>query len=273
MENKITLRSVYGKTKKYFFNPVKGKNGLYPNCVKQTTVDANGNSEMILSEAEKNSKDRAYFIPIDLIIEVVDGKTFNLDDPYENNLWECIKNSALIAPERDAKDAHGNFLIDGNIRRYGSAELYIERVGVEAKRRISRIQLVNRAYSFITDDTDEHRKMICKLLGKSVASMPDVDIQDYLYSKAEQNPNLIIDIYTSSDQALKLLLIEAKQKNIITSQSGVLMYSDTPLGVTDEAAILYFKDPANKAIYDSVKYETYPEYKTTTAPKAAKEKK
>jgi hypothetical protein len=268
MENKITLRSVYGKAKKYYFNPVRGKNGLYPSFVKQTTIDANGNSEMILSEAEKNSKDRAYFIPVDMVIEVTDGKTFNLDDPYEANLWECIKNSSLIAPERDAKDAHGNFLIDGNIRRYGSAELYIERAGVEAKRRISRIQLVNKAYSFITDDSDEHRKTICKLLGKSVASMPDVDIQDYLYQKAEQNPNLIIDIYTSSDQALKLLLIEAKQKNIIVQENGVLMYSDTPLGVTDEAAIIFFKDPANKAIYDSIKYEVFPEYKTSA--KAAK---
>jgi hypothetical protein len=271
MQNKITLRSVYGKAKKYYFNPVRGKNGLYPSFVKQTVVDANGNSEMILSEAEKNSPERAYFIPVDMIIEVTDGKTFNLDDPYENNLWECIKNSKLIAPERDARDEHGNFLIDGNIRRYGTAELYIERAGVEAKRRISRIQLVNKAYSFITDDTDEHRKTICKLLGKSVASMPDVDIQDYLYSKAEQNPNLIIEIYTSSDQALKLLLIEAKQKNIITNQSGVLMYADTALGVTDDAAILFFKDPTNKAIYDSIKYETYPEYKV--ANKASKKDK
>lgn len=261
MENRITLRSVYGKAKKYYFNPVRGKNGLYPSFVKQTIVDANGNSEMILSESEKNSKDRAYFIPVDMVIEVMDGKTFNLDDPYENNLWECIKNSSLIAPERDAKDAHGNFLIDGNIRRYGSAELYIERAGVEAKRRISRIQLVNRACNYITDDTDEHRKTICKLLGKSVSNMPDVDIQDYLYQKAEQNPNLIIDIYTSSDQALKLLLIDAKQKSIITIENGVLMYSDTPLGVTDEAAILFFKDPKNKAIYDSIKYEVFPEYK------------
>lgn len=33
------------------------------------------------------------------------------------------------------------------------------------------------------------------------------------------------------------------------------MYSDTALGVTDEAAILFLKDPKNKAIYDSIVYE------------------
>lgn len=167
----------------------------------------------------------------------------------------------MIAPERGAKDEHGNLLIDGDIRRYGLAELYVERPGVESKKRVSRIKLVTQAYNFIEQDSSEHRLVICKLLGKSMRNAPDTDVQDYLYQKAEKNPNLIIDIYTSADQALKLLLIEAKQKNIIRTQSGVLMYSDTALGVTDEAAILFLKDPKNKAIYDSIVYEVWGEMK------------
>lgn len=118
----------------------------------------------------------------------------------------------MIAPERGAKDEHGNLLIDGDIRRYGLAELYVERPGVESKKRVSRIKLVTQAYNFIEQDSSEHRLVICKLLGKSMRNAPDTDVQDYLYQKAEKNPNLIIDIYTSADQALKLLLIEAKQK-------------------------------------------------------------
>lgn len=39
------------------------------------------------------------------------------------------------------------------------------------------------------------------------------------------------------------------------------MYSDTALGVTDEAAILFLKDPKNKAIYDSIVYEVWGEMK------------
>lgn len=104
---------------------------------------------------------------------------------------------------------------------------------------------------------------------------PDTDIQDYLYQKAEKDPNLIIDIYTSADQALKLLLIDGKQKNIIRTQSGVLMYSDTALGVTDEAAILFLKDPKNKAIYDSIVYEVFEDMKTDdleTKPRESKKK-
>lgn len=260
--NIITLRSVYGKVKTYYFNPLRGKNGMYPPFVKRVRVSADGrDTEMILSEAELNSPDRDYFIPEDLEIVVTDGTTFNLNDKYQANLWECIKDSHLIAPERGAKDEHGNLLIDGDIRRYGLAELYVERPGVESKKRVSRIKLVTQAYNFIEQDSSEHRLVICKLLGKSMRNAPDTDVQDYLYQKAEKNPNLIIDIYTSADQALKLLLIEAKQKNIIRTQSGVLMYSDTALGVTDEAAILFLKDPKNKAIYDSIVYEVWGEMK------------
>ena len=239
--NIITLRSVYGKVKTYYFNPMRGKNGTYPPFVKRVRVSADGrDTEMILSEQELNSDQRDFFIP-----------------------------------ERGAKDEHGNLLIDGDIRRYGLAELYVERPGVESKKRVSRIKLVTKAYTFIEQDTSEHRKVICKLLGKSMRNAPDTDIQDYLYQKAEKDPNLIIDIYTSADQALKLLLIDGKQKNIIRTQSGVLMYSDTALGVTDEAAILFLKDPKNKAIYDSIVYEVFGDMKTDdleTKPRESKKK-
>ena len=274
--NIITLRSVYGKVKTYYFNPMRGKNGTYPPFVKRVRVSADcRDTEMILSEQELNSDQRDFFIPEDLEIIVTDGTTFDLSNQYQKNIWECIKDSHLIAPERGAKDEHGNLLIDGDIRRYGLAELYVERPGVESKKRVSRIKLVTKAYTFIEQDTSEHRKVICKLLGKSMRNAPDTDIQDYLYQKAEKDPNLIIDIYTSADQALKLLLIDGKQKNIIRTQSGVLMYSDTALGVTDEAAILFLKDPKNKAIYDSIVYEVFGDMKTDdleTKPRESKKK-
>ena len=267
--NIITLRSVYGKVKTYYFNPMRGKNGTYPPFVKRVRVSADGrDTEMILSEQELNSDQRDFFIPEDLEIIVTDGTTFDLSNEYQKNIWECIKDSHLIAPERGAKDEHGNLLIDGDIRRYGLAELYVERPGVESKKRVSRIKLVTKAYTFIEQDTSE-------LLGRSMRNAPDTDIQDYLYQKAEKDPNLIIDIYTSADQALKLLLIDGKQKNIIRTQSGVLMYSDTALGVTDEAAILFLKDPKNKAIYDSIVYEVFGDMKTDdleTKPRESKKK-
>lgn len=261
MANTITLRSAFGKVKSVWFNPVKDKNGMYPPFVKEVRMNSNGESEMILSEKDLNDPERAGFIPADMEILVEDGTTFNLDNILERHKWEAIKNSELIVEERGARDEKGNLVIDGDKNRYGRAEFWVEKPGEESARRIKRIQLITKANNFIEQDSAEGRTTKVKLLGKRMYNAPDSDIQDFLYQKAEANPNLIIDLYTGQDQQLRLLFIEATDKNIIKKVSGIFMYGDVRLGVNDEAVIFFFKDPANKQILDEIKIQTFPEYK------------
>ena len=261
MANTITLRSAFGKVKSVWFNPVKDKNGMYPPFVKEVRMNSNGESEMILSEKDLNDPERAGFIPADMEILVEDGTTFNLDNILERHKWEAIKNSELIVEERGARDEKGNLVIDGDKNRYGRAEFWVEKPGEESARRIKRIQLITKANNFIEQDSAEGRATKVKLLGKRMYNAPDSDIQDFLYQKAEANPNLIIDLYTGQDQQLRLLFIEATDKNIIKKLSGIFMYGDVRLGVNDEAVIFFFKDPANKQILDEIKIQTFPEYK------------
>ena len=277
MANTITLRSAFGKVKSVWFNPVKDKNGMYPPFVKEVRMNSNGESEMILSEKDLNDPDRAGFIPADMEILVEDGTTFNLDNILERHKWEAIKNSELIVEERGARDEKGNLVIDGDKNRYGRAEFWVEKPGEESARRIKRIQLITKANNFIEQDSAEGRATKVKLLGKRMYNAPDSDIQDFLYQKAEANPNLIIDLYTGQDQQLRLLFIEATDKNIIKKVSGIFMYGDVRLGVNDEAVIFFFKDPANKQILDEIKIQTFPEYKplinnseTTNNPSSSK---
>lgn len=277
MANTITLRSAFGKVKSVWFNPVKDKNGMYPPFVKEVRMNPNGESEMILSEKDLNDPDRAGFIPADMEILVEDGTTFNLDNILERHKWEAIKNSELIVEERGARDEKGNLVIDGDKNRYGRAEFWVEKPGEESARRIKRKQLITKANVFIEQDSAEGRATKVKLLGKRMYNAPDSDIQDFLYQKAEANPNLIIDLYTGQDQQLRLLFIEATDKNIIKKVSGIFMYGDVRLGVNDEAVIFFFKDPANKQILDEIKIQTFPEYKplinnseTTNKPSSSK---
>ena len=257
--SKVTIRNVYGREKRYFLQPCKQKNGTNFPFVKKVRYNDNGDSEMILSPNELNDPNRDYFIPEDMLIEIYGGKTFDMDNPYERNLWECIKDNPVIAPERDAKDDRGALLIDGTRERYGRADFYIEREGELSKRRVNRIQLVTKAYTYIEQDSVSGRLTKCKLLGKNMRHAPDTDVQDYLYSRAEKNPNEIIELYTGSDQALKLLLIDAKDKRVIANQNGIWMFSETMLGATDESIILYLKNPENNAIYTELKNLTYPD--------------
>lgn len=89
---------------------------------------------------------------------------------------------------------------------------------------------------------------------------PSSDVAEYLYERAEKNPDEIIELYTASDMGLKLLLIDAKEKGVIFKKDGMYTYADTILGATDDAVMISFKNPGFVKILDQIKYETYPEY-------------
>lgn len=264
----ITLRSVYDKSGiVYWIQPCKNKQGQYPSCVKR--VDSNG--DMILSDKEKSdfSEGRAVFFPEDHMFQITSGKTYDLDKLEERAEWEAIQNCPLIAKSRDEKDANGNLVIDGPISlpskpaRNGVAELYIDRPGLETSRRVTRKQLVHKACSYIYDDPKgvEGQLNVAMVLGKDMRNQPIADVIDYLLRVAEKDPKKIIDIYTGSDMALRLLLIEAKKKKVIRNKNGIYIFGeDTVLGTTDEAVISWMKDTKNLRVLEMIKKETYPDY-------------
>lgn len=259
LSNKIVLRSVRGKVGVIKIQPCKDpKTGRYPDCVK--SVDSKG--DMILSEKELNDPDRKYFVSEDDVFDIVDGTTFDLNDTRDRFVWEAIKNCFYIAPDMYAKDAKGNSLINGDAKRYGVAELYIERPGVETAKRISHKKLKHDAESYIYNDDRgyEGRVLRARLLGHKMDNMPDADVTDYLLQVAEKDPEKIISIYRGGDTAIRLLFIEARDKHVIVFKDKVYMYADNIiLGASDEAAILFLKDPKNAKILQLIKQETYPD--------------
>lgn len=272
MENKvITIRSVY-KVKEYHFQPTKQKNGLNWPWVKPTRIGTDGRSEMILSESERNDPNHVYFIPEDLDIVVTDGTTFNLADPLQYNTWMAIKDHDLFAPSRDARNDEGVLLIDGDAKKYGTAELYVDVPGEESERSVSRKKLIIKAMNLVESDSVENRLTKCKLLGKNMRYAPASDVEDYLYQVCEKDPNKIIDLYTNGDTALRLLLIEAREKNIIRKKNGVFVYGESVLGMTDDAVINFFKIASNKTIFEEIKRETFPQFVQKTEADSSKSK-
>ena len=257
MSEIIILRSVFGKVgQSYTINPCINPNtGMYPEHVK--SVDRNG--DMILSEKDKASG--KILIKETEEIVVADGTTFDLKVPIQKARWEAIQYSSLIAPERSATNSKGEALIDGNHRRYGTAVLYIDRPGEENKVKNSKKKLVTIACGYIFNDSKENQITKCKLLGKNMTHAYASDIEDFLVSYAERNPQKIIDLYTGSDTEKRMLFIDALNKGVIREKDGVFMYGDKiTLGVTDESVIVYLKQPANQKVVDYITQDTYPEF-------------
>ena len=223
---------------------------------------------MILSEAERNDPNKDFFVKETDTFEIVDGTTFDLEDVRQRFIWEAIQYCPLIAPDYYAKDNKGNSLINGTpgwnnkAPRYGVAELYVERPGVEANMRVSRKKIKHDAESYIYGDERGYdgRVLKARLLGHRMDGMADSDVTDYLLQVAERDPEKIIALYTGGDTAVRLLFIEARDKNVILYKNKLYTYADNVvLGATDDAAILFLKDPKNANVYKLIKQDTYPE--------------
>ena len=273
-DNIIVLRNIYDKITdmKYFIQPCRDKvTGQYPRCIKRVKNLSDPNSEMIMSDKERDdySEGRVAFFPENHIFVVQNGKTYNLGNMWEAAEWEAIKNCPLIVPDRNARDKQGNLLIDGPISkpnkptRNGVAELYIDRPGLDTQRRVSKKQLIHKAESYIYDDVrgaDGQRNM-ARILGKDMSNQPIADVIDFLTRIAEKDPNKIINLYTGGDIALRLLFIEAKEKHVIYLKNKLYLYGDNiVLGATDDAALAWMKDPKNLQVLELIKRDTYPEY-------------
>lgn len=265
--NTITLRSVWGKVgQMYFIQPHRDARGRYPDCVKR--VDANGDIILTPEELKAESEGLRAFVKENEVFKITDGKTFNLDDIYDKAEWEAIKNSELIVEDRYAKDEKGNYLVDGTLdkakghTRYGSAELYVDRPGLDAQRRVTRRQLIVNASNYIINDERgyEGRVSVAKVLGRNMSNMPNADVEDYLLSIAEKTPKKIIDCYTGGDMKLRLFFVDAREAKVIVKKQGLYMYGDTAvLGATEEAVIEWMKDSKNAKILALIRKETYPD--------------
>ena len=255
MDNKIILRSVYGKVGQVFsIQPCRDQNGNWPECIRQ--VDSFGN--MIVSDNDRNSSKP--LIKVTETFQVEDGTSFDLSDPWDNARWEAIKNCPLIAQYRGQRDSKGTLIIDGDAKRYGRAVLYIERPGLEVSKKVNRRQKIHDAETYIFADPRgaDGRIKIARILGKHMRNASDADIKDFLLEIASKDPDKIINLYTGDDLELRMLFMDAKDKGIIRSVSGVYVYGEgITLGSTIDTVIAWMRDPRNKKTLELIKDDTY----------------
>lgn len=251
-DNIIIIRDVF-KITRAFLEPCKDPFiNDYPSCVRN--IDANG--DMILSEEDK--KGRQYLISINDVIEIYDGKQFDLNNPKDSAWWEAIKYSPLIARSgRWEKDANGKYIIDGDARRYGLANFYVEMPGVEASKNVSKEFKVYEAIGKIKDSSYEELVSKTRLLGNYMKDCKMSDIQHYLVVIAKENPDRIIEIYDSENASYELLVLEAVDRGVIVQNKGIFMYGTTQLGTNKNSVVDTLKNPKNDALRASISKEVY----------------
>lgn len=255
VENKLTIRSVYKVTKADIEPVIIPHTGRYADCVRRV----NSVGDMILNDDDRKSG--KVLIGENERIEIYDGKTFDLDDPFDAAWWEAIKYSKMIAKDRSERDARGKLLIDGDTKRYGTAEFFVERPGQIANSRNLKSRAVHRAKDFIYKDNPDSLYQKARLLGSTMTGLPLSEVEDYLIDIATRTPNKIEDLYTGGDTHLRLLFLDALDKKVIFNKNKVYIYGDSViLGATADSVVLWMRNPDNKRLLEEIKKETYPEY-------------
>lgn len=252
-KDKIVIRNVY-KITKAIINPARdSRTGRFPSCVRK--VNSMGDLILLPGDLEND-------VPViaeNREIELYDGKTFDLNDKYQEAEWQAIQNCPLIAISRDQKDASGNYIIDGNSKRYGSAEFYVEVPGKDVQKRVSKLKMRTQANSLIFSSNSPKLKNIAKILGRDMKYSTDAEVQEFLLEYANEDPEKVINIFTGDDLSLRILLIDAKEKQVITVAHGVYFYKtkSTILGSNDESALAWMKNPSNAALVEHIRKDTY----------------
>lgn len=264
MNNEIILRSAYGKVNQiYFIQPCPNpRTGRLPDCVRLVKGDpSKGPTEMILSEddIDRMNRGEAHFIPADAVFEIVDGTRFDLDDPVDAAKWAAIEHCNWIAKDRFQRDAEGNLIIDGNARKYGVADLYVERPGEITKFKMDKKQVVFKAMQYIYEDSETERIKKCRVLGRNLSTAIPADILDYLIEIAERDPRKILNLYEGEDWKMQLFILDAIDRGVIRKADGIYKYDDKMLGGSMEATVTFLRDIRYKKLLDSIKRETYPE--------------
>lgn len=262
---KFRLVSPYGRVGQiYVIQPcIDPATGQFPPHIRPV----NSNGDMILSEDDikKQSNKEAIFIPQNKMFEFESGKEFDLNNPMDAAVWEAIRHCPLIASSRDQKDSEGNYIIDGDEKRYGVAELYVENDAVESQKAVSKERNIFNAKKLIFEDQREAegRRIMCKIIGRDMDGYADSDVTDYLLKIAERMPDKIIKLYTGDDFSLRCLFVEAREKNIIKIKDNAYVYGPEGqyiLGMTDDQALNWMKNPNNNRILSMIKQDTNPLY-------------
>jgi hypothetical protein len=265
MSNEILLRSVYGKVNQiYYIQPCPNpRTGRLPDCVKPVKGPVD-NTEMILSEddIDQMSKGKKHFVPADKVFQIVDGTRFDLDDIVDKAHWESIEFCNWIAKDRYQRDDQGNLIIDGGAKRYGVADLYVERPGEITKAKVNKKQVIFSAERYIYEDSEQERIKKARVLGRNLQNAVPADVLDYLLELASKTPKKIIDLYEGEDWKMHLFILDAVERGVIRRSDGIYKYDDKMLGGSIEATITFLRDIRYKKLTDSIKRETYPELMT-----------
>ena len=87
-----------------------------------------------------------------------------------------------------------------------------------------------------------------RILGKYANGLSGTQVEALLYQYCEEEPQKIIDVSEDRDLNYKILLHKLLAYNFIIIKNGKYMNGNEPVGINENYAIQWLKDPKNSVI-------------------------
>jgi len=181
------------------------------------------------------TRDRDDKIIDEVSIRVQHLQVFDLSNPNDALFFEVVKDDQMIAPSKDA--------INPIKHRY-----YIEDKEKEAVVTISKSKLKKKAFDVIASLSTEQQENYAKILGKYVRGLSGTQIESALYAVADDKPQTILDVDNDKDLKYKIFLRRCVEKTFIHMDNGKYMNGKDLIGINEDYAIQWLKDPRNNPI-------------------------
>jgi|GEM_PF-1912520 len=234
-DSRIILKAVF-KSGKHTVQPAKDEaSGWYAGVAR-------------LSDEEK--KQHPYYVdPTTTKIVLRNNYEFNLDAERDEINWKWVRELPIISSSWE------------DAQMSPSAMFYVHIEGRETEKNIAKADKKYVALKYIFEDNPTNYSDRALILGQDFTTEHPNSIKDWLLSRAEANPQDIINLYQSKNTGIQLLYLKAKAAEFIKLTSeGVVKFENKVLGLGDDGALAYLMSADAKEIVELLRRRVYPEY-------------
>jgi hypothetical protein len=193
----------------------------------------------LLTEEEKRKLPFIFDYETSIVLE--DGKTFNMNDPYDRGVWKWLRKHPYLALDRAAGEGNRD------------AVFYMANAVKEAKERVDKTARIDEARPAVRKLSHNDQIRVAKALGLdgALGFTPD-QILDWLLNKASSDPETVLATIDPGNKVrvnAKVALKDFIKYGVIARMKDGAFYfggeEGVNLGHTEEMVVDYMIDPAN----------------------------
>jgi len=161
--------------------------------------------------------------------------TFDLANPNDRIHFEIVSDDNMVAPNKES--------VNPGTHRY-----YVEDREAEASQAISKTRLKAKAFKIVALLSLDDMINYARILGKYARNLSGTQVEALLYEICEDKPKQLIDIADDRDLKYKILLSKLMDESYVSIVNGKYMNGNDPIGINENYAIQWLKDPKNSVI-------------------------